>query len=947
MKATSLHGLGLIRYLLLLIIAIPAGTFSTAGQGLITFEPVYNNRKEPATYPLYWTVDAADQLFAVPLPGLSLIDSNGLAVISFTNILFRAWFRTPERWESRSTGPGPRLFHSAVWTGTEMLIWGGGADDQFLNDGGRYDPMRETWRPISTVNAPSGRWAHAAVWTGTEMIVWGGRDHFAPQGNKNDGARYNPATDTWTPISTEGAPSPRSQCAAVWTGSEMIIWGGWGDNDTFDPQGARYDPVADRWTPLPLEGAPEPRMEPAAVWTGSEMIVWGGDTDNPWRTYETGARFNPTENRWTPVSTLGAPVSSRGGSAVWTGSEMIVWGGGHLAEAGTINTMLNTGARYSPLSDTWTPMSTLNAPSPRFYHSSAWTGSELIVWGGQDQATLGHFQSGGRYNPLTDRWEPTTLANAPAARFGASAVWTGQGVLLFGGYDLRDESDANDYYVPGDYPSPTTGGGLSILTQPMGGQVRVGSSFRCYVRATGDADLTYQWLFNGQPIPGATNAFLYLDNVQPDQEGDYAVEISGGTDSLVSAPAHLTVLPADLEPPAIIAMSGDQTVEAGSPVRLSVQAEGTAPLNYQWLLEGRSLAGQTDATLSIDAARPEDAGVYQVRVSNVAGAVYSPPATLVVLARREAPIIASQPLQIITTRLGSDLTLEVTVEGAAPLSYQWYFNGAVLAGATDASLTLANLQPEQGGTYSLVASNSFGTATSRGTLVNVDPGLPGGTVVFGNSAGSLVTLADGVTPVPAGAAFLAQLYAGPAESELEPVGSPVSFILPGRFLGGIRTIPTVVPGQQAWVQVRVWASDAGRTFAEAAAAGGQTGTSASFLMPTGGGIVPPSSLTFGLESFTLTPGLVLASMTHAAATSLHAFSPPAPSLKSSRRGDGKLEWHLAGQAGVHYVIEASTNLRDWEVLTELVCPPDGIGQIVDPRTRLPSSCFYRARLAGN
>ena len=146
-------------------------------------------------------------------------------------------------WEKRSSFLRGRIFHSAVWTYAEMIVWGGGANHEFYNDGGIYDPHEDRWRKVSLTNAPSGRWGHAAVWTGTEMIVWGGRSAFAAASNKNDGAIYNPATDTWRTMSTEGAPNARSQMAAVWTGQEAIFWGG-GQSWTDPGTGGRYDPVS-------------------------------------------------------------------------------------------------------------------------------------------------------------------------------------------------------------------------------------------------------------------------------------------------------------------------------------------------------------------------------------------------------------------------------------------------------------------------------------------------------------------------------------------------------------------------------------------------------------------------------------------------------------------------------------------------------------------------------
>jgi hypothetical protein len=90
--------------------------------------------------------------------------------------------------------------------------------------------INDTWIATSTTNAPSGRWRHTAVWTGSEMIVWGG---FGSAGLLNTGGRYNPSTDSWTATSTVNAPSVRYLHTAVWTGSEMIVWGGI-DQNTFD-----------------------------------------------------------------------------------------------------------------------------------------------------------------------------------------------------------------------------------------------------------------------------------------------------------------------------------------------------------------------------------------------------------------------------------------------------------------------------------------------------------------------------------------------------------------------------------------------------------------------------------------------------------------------------------------------------------------------------------------
>ena len=93
-----------------------------------------------------------------------------------------------------------------------------------LHDAGKYDPATDTWTGTSTVGAPSVRRSHTAVWTGSVMVVWGGYGGTA--GSFDTGGRYDPAADTWTATSTVGAPSARGGHTAVWTGSVMVVWGG-------------------------------------------------------------------------------------------------------------------------------------------------------------------------------------------------------------------------------------------------------------------------------------------------------------------------------------------------------------------------------------------------------------------------------------------------------------------------------------------------------------------------------------------------------------------------------------------------------------------------------------------------------------------------------------------------------------------------------------------------
>jgi N-acetylneuraminic acid mutarotase len=282
----------------------------------------------------------------------------------------------------------------------------------------------DTWTPTSTTNAPAARQDHTAVWTGNEMIVWGG--YAGGVNGLNTGGRYNSSTDSWTPISTTNAPAARWGHTAVWTGSEMIVWGG-GANGSDLNTGGRYNPSTDSWTAISTTNAPAARIFHTAVWTGSEMIVWGGE-DNNGVVLNTGARYNPSTDSWTATSLSGGPARV-GHSAVWTGSEMIIWGG---QDNGA--NYLNTGERYDPNTDSWTATSTTGAPSARAGNTAVWTGSEMIVWGGGFYDGTNHnLNTGGRYIPGTDSWTATSTSNVPAGRYHHTAVWTGRQMIVWGG----------------------------------------------------------------------------------------------------------------------------------------------------------------------------------------------------------------------------------------------------------------------------------------------------------------------------------------------------------------------------------------------------------------------------------------------------------------------------------------------------------------------------------
>jgi N-acetylneuraminic acid mutarotase len=314
-----------------------------------------------------------------------------------------------DSWVATSTTGAPegRMFHTAVWTGIEMIVWGGvyfdGMGFPSLNTGGRYNPSTDSWVATTTSGAPSPRSHHTAVWTGTEMIIWS---------SSNPGGRYNPSTNSWVAISTTGAPAGRARHTAIWTGTQMIVWGGSGEDGDQDT-GGRYTPSTNSWVATRTTGAPAARDSHTAVWTGTEMIVWGGTffdgTSN--QSLNTGGKYNPSTDSWLATSTIGVPAVRTLHTAVWTGTEMIVWGGTFYD--GTGDQWMNTGGRYTPSTNSWVATSTNGAPDKRAEHAAVWSGTEMIVWGGyvEENGVGINRGTGGRYCAQSGVPHPPILGN--------------------------------------------------------------------------------------------------------------------------------------------------------------------------------------------------------------------------------------------------------------------------------------------------------------------------------------------------------------------------------------------------------------------------------------------------------------------------------------------------------------------------------------------------------
>jgi hypothetical protein len=287
-----------------------------------------------------------------------------------------------------------------------------------------FTPMPESactegWTGM--VDAPN-RGGEPAVWTGSEMIA-GSR------------ARYNLSTDSWTPTSSVNRPSFGQGCSAIWTGTELIIWGAAGPSCGSPDIGGRYNPVSDSWQATSTgANCPLSRQGHSAIWTGTEMVVWGGICiiDCIWcNNHNDGGRYNPETNTWSLLSTgTNCPAGRGYHSSTWTGSEMIVWGGYSRTEyydpdqgCYFSKNYMSTGGRYCPSTDSWLTTSSAGIPDPNPSPSAVWTGTEMLLWGMTNGACR-------RYNPSGDTWGTASATNKPSE---GKIIWTGKEMVVWSG----------------------------------------------------------------------------------------------------------------------------------------------------------------------------------------------------------------------------------------------------------------------------------------------------------------------------------------------------------------------------------------------------------------------------------------------------------------------------------------------------------------------------------
>ena len=314
-------------------------------------------------------------------------------------------------WKRLPPAPiSPRTGAAAVWTGTEMLVWGGAdsesslaGDTHVAADGAAYDPRTETWRRLSA-SPLAARHDPIAVWTGDRLVVLGGQPVVsqAVEFGYADGATYDPATDRWQILPTAVPPRghPLTWDTAVQAGpGRLLAWSQWSSTKATGPGSTETSGGADlfvldettaKWHDVPTASGALPSIK-TVLWTGDHAVVRGityncGACPGPF-VPEATALYDPATNTWERL-----PPDPLGGddmSSTWARSALFSFDSGFQTSGSAYGTV-NPGdaSLYDPASDRWTRLLT----APIGCDDSGppiWTGRELLTYCASVASTAG------------------------------------------------------------------------------------------------------------------------------------------------------------------------------------------------------------------------------------------------------------------------------------------------------------------------------------------------------------------------------------------------------------------------------------------------------------------------------------------------------------------------------------------------------------------------------
>ena len=297
---------------------------------------------------------------------------------------------------------------TSVWTGRQMIVFGRKpAMNPSVDVAESFDPATNAWRKLSPPPGPDYVPGYKAVWTGKQMLAFGAFHSVA----------YDPQKNTWREL-RKGI----NQGIVIWTGHEAIGWGGGCCGDA-QSNGVAYNPLTDTYRKLPRSPL-APSQQPVGDWTGHELLLFVSGYGPDGRPYPArlarGAAYNPTTNTWRRIRPFPLSGPAARGVAAWDGHELLVAGAGKSARSAFA---------FNPVTNRWRSLAAL--PFGRVGASAMWTGMQLLLWGGTKSGGSS-LKDGVAYDPSTGHW--SSIQQAPLrARSGSAVAWTGRSLLVWGG----------------------------------------------------------------------------------------------------------------------------------------------------------------------------------------------------------------------------------------------------------------------------------------------------------------------------------------------------------------------------------------------------------------------------------------------------------------------------------------------------------------------------------
>jgi hypothetical protein len=346
-------------------------------------------------------------------------------------------------------------------------------------------------------------------------------------------------------------------------------------------------------------------------------------------------------------------------------------------------------------------------------------------------------------SPYTYQWQfnGANISGATNSTYSISSVASAN----YGSYQVIITNPAGSITSNAAYLSAPF---IQVVGQPNSVTNTAGGIASINIAVSASGPITYQWqrlpaggstwtnLTDGGLYTGSSTSSLAIGPTSTSMSGDqFRCQVGNNYgQNQTSNNATLTVPALN-----ITFQPTPQTANGGQSASFSVYANANAPISYQWqreasgsntwvnLSNGGNYSGVTafnsfSSTLVVSAATISMSGdQFRCVLTDTYGTATSNAAALTVVPLK----FTTQPTQV-TVFSGQTATFSAVVSGTGPFTYQWQLNGVNISGATGATYSINNVSSSNAGTYTVVATNSYGSVISSGGVLTVNQSSPGG-----------------------------------------------------------------------------------------------------------------------------------------------------------------------------------------------------------------------------